>query len=94
MAAFSTFFEVPQMENGWKMEDGKIDSSPLGIARSRGEVRQVPLHKVGISNTSSKRTYGPAWVSGGSTFDLPVIRAQSTGSRLSLGGNQLVLPFV
>jgi len=35
MAAFFNVFEVPQMENGWKKEDGKW--SMAGVQRSSAE---------------------------------------------------------
>ena len=55
---FFNVFEVPQMENGWKMEKSKLDSSFRVLLRSRGEVRQVAFQEVGLSNASHKPTSG------------------------------------
>jgi hypothetical protein len=52
MAAFSTFFEVPQMENGWKIEDGKC--TPDGVTEG------ITVNATALARTHSLLLVGTA----------------------------------
>ena len=52
-----TVFEVPQMENGWKMENGRWIYHPWVLLRSCGRFAKWPSRGVSPSNASHKRTY-------------------------------------